>query len=398
MGAFTGEPVKVSGPWIINLLNSSTSINADLYMLEMRSQTDKNMNLDSPRLIIGGDLEAQLTHSSNYGKGKWGTDLSDLDLDFLAQINPYANAYMQIKYDNSDLGHARRVDNSRLYVNKAFMTFGNLDKSPVYFSAGQMNPPFGRYASNMIDDPLTKLIGSAKARTVVLGYYKKLQNSLTTYGSAYLFKGDSYDSHHADNNSAVNNGGVDFGIKYSVGDFDANIGASYVDNLAEATQMQGTIFDKDHEQLDHKVPAIDIHTSFGYKDTYLLFLEYVAATKAFDSNDLSFGKDISHLSGAKPSAFAVEGIYNFTLLNKPTSFGLGYSTSRQALGLDIPKDRYLAMIQMEIYKQILLKLEYRHDVYYNNAYASHHGETCQYMTDRLGKTDNAVIAQVGVYF
>ena len=69
---------------------------------------------------------------------------------------------MSIDFDNAPLrnpltlGSGNPINNSRLFLQRAFFTIGNLDTSPIYFSMGQMFVPFGDYTTYQLSNPVTK--------------------------------------------------------------------------------------------------------------------------------------------------------------------------------------------------------------------------------------------------
>ncbi len=80
-------------------------------------------------------------------------------------------------------------------------------------------------------------------------------------------------------------------------------------------------------------------------------------TEAFREQDLSFnGK------GAKPQAVQGELDMTFTAFNRPSSIGFGYQWSKEALALNLPKQRWIGVFNISIWKDTVESIEYRHDL------------------------------------
>jgi hypothetical protein len=110
--------------------------------------------------------------------------------------------------------------------------------------------------------------------------------------------------------------------------------------------------------------------------------------------------------GAKPSALDTEASYSFYAWSKPSSIGVGYGKSNQALSLNLPLARYSLVFNTSLWRNTLQSLEFRHDREYA---ASDTGngptgaetptESCtSSVCSQTGKSDNAITAQFDYYF
>ncbi|PIQ44276.1 MAG: hypothetical protein COV52_07235 [Gammaproteobacteria bacterium CG11_big_fil_rev_8_21_14_0_20_46_22] len=400
----TGVPAHYDGSsFIIN----APSINENI---ELLNRTKKAMEYykkemgewpSLPRLVLSGDVVGIAQYSNTYqGKSNSDIDLTGADLMAQAVVTPWVSGLMEFSYDNSAaVDTDRGLDNSRIYLNQGYVTIGNFMKSPIFGSLGQLYVPFGRYSSIMISDPLTKYLGKTKARALEVGY--RSQHDNRPYAEAFVYRGAASTS----SDPRINNGGVDVGYNGKVGKFTANVGVSAVRNMADVDGMQDTGssaaftgFNQSStaENIDHVVHAADVHTNLGYGN-FTVLAEYLSALRRFSANDISYNG-----RGAKPSAYTVEGDYNFHMLNMPVTFGLSYGRSYQALGFNIPEARYLAALQLAIRRYTLLTFEFRHDTNYGKSSSATHNEagTIQtaYDPSALGKSSNAITAQLGIYF
>lgn len=406
---FVNKPTFYSGG---QLVVNAPSINEDMKLLLRRYLNEiallkngKDGNIPSPRLVLSGKLEAQAIGTSPYyNPYSTDIDLSGAELDTLAEVTPWVNAFLALAYDNNPTNYSRGLDNrrtsnSRIYLDKGFITIGNFHQSSFYGSIGQMFVPFGRYESSMISSPLTKFIGKTKARAISISYVSQPKdNHITPYARVFGFKGDT----KTGNDNLAKQYGADAGLWYGNSTWNGDMGASYIANLADAEGMQdngvGTItsfrgYDRsDVQNLSHYVPGVSVHTNLAYTQ-YNLIAEYVTALTQFGQNNMTF-----NTHGAKPSALNVEGAYSFTLYRHPSTFGLGYGLSNQALALNIPQQRYSAVFATTFLTNTTFSLEYRYDKNYGKNDVATGGNLAGYDEKALGKHDNVITAEIGVYF
>lgn len=367
--------------------------------------TKAGLSLPSqPRLLLSGKLEADAIYDDQYrGKSTTDLNLSAAELDILATVNPWTSGFMAITYDNSmtntSNASARRLDNSRMRLDKGFITLGNLDKSPFYGSFGQMYVPFSRYDSWMISDPLTKFVGKTKARAITATYLRQSGN-LRPYVEGFWFKGDA--SYANDGNaSQAKQGGADTGIVFKRDKLTADLGVSYISSIADSDGLQGTGAssgfkgfneNSDKEKLVHAVGGAAAHGNVGYGNFYFNG-EYITALQEFSQSDLTYNN-----GGAQPKAWNTEAAYLFHLFNRSSSIALGYSRSYEALGLNIPEQRYMLTMAMTLLSNLTAYLELRHDINYGNDNTATGRGTTAYIKDNLGRNDNAITFRLGMYF
>lgn len=405
-GPYVGVPIQFAGS---NLVINSPSVNTDAQLLGIRKKIVEQLHImrgdivQEPyhsHLLLSGVVEGQAGYT-NIGGSPSTTDIDvtnvSLDAFFLGPSN-WTLGFIEFSYDaaNPSSTNFYRVSNSRVYVNKAFITLGDFSITPWYGTLGQTYVPFGTYSSVMISDPLTKLITRTKARFAELGFQQQGGNAF--YGAAYIFRGDS----HANSVAKVNNGGVNAGYKYDYGFFHGNVGGGLIASIADSAGMQTGNGFRFYEQIVHRVPGLNLRGIFSFGEHVDILAEYVGATTRFNPNDMSFNG-----GGAKPWAMDAEAAYSFMMLdNKPTSIGIGVSKSSQALSLGIPMNRYSMVMNTSLWRNTLQSIELRHDMNYS-ANSTGNGPTGAATTPgactasactATGKGDNAITAQFDYYF
>jgi hypothetical protein len=400
-GPYIGVPLQFSGS---NLIVTSPSVNNDVQLLNIRKSILKHLSesgnlVQEPthsHLLLSGIVEGQASYVDMGGRpSKTDFDITNVSMEatFLGPSD-WTLGFIELTYDNnppiSNNGQYNsssnyRVTNSKISVRQAFFTIGNFQKSPFYGTFGQLFVPFGTYSSVMVSDTLPKLLARTKERALVIGYQDQGKNAL--YGSVYAFGGDS----HAASTTRVNNGGVNVGYKF---DCDAwvkgNLGAGLIGNIADSAGMQGSVFSS-AEQISHRVPAYNLRGVLSLGEHIDLIGEYVSASKRFNLSNLSFN---GH--GAKPWALDLEASYSFMMLeNRPSSIGIGYAHSGQALAVGLPLNRTSVVFNTSVWRNTLQSLEFRRD----REYAASNTAGGQGATfTQSGKYDNAVTAQFDYYF
>jgi hypothetical protein len=414
-----GTPV-ISSPFIgINseynasdLVVNQPYVNEDLYLLQQRKQIYNYLQKSgralssTPVVNLSGKIESQIYHTSYFGNFQNNSatdiDLTGVELDTEILVNPWVTGLIAFVYDNAPSADMspRRIDNSRVFLERGFLTIGNLAKFPLYATMGQFYVSFGQYSSAMISDPLTKILGRTKARALALGFSKQINNENNLNLSAFVFRGPSRNS--LDNNGMRNYGGNAEYI-FTKPKWNIDVAGSYIRSIADSIGMQengnnglnnfkGFATNNNTEVLN-PVPGLDARGTLSIQ-AFSITGEYVTASRTFSQSVLSFDNQ-----GAKPSAFHTEAQYKFSVLEKPSAVIIGYDQSKDALGLLIPKKRYIATVSTSIWKDTIESLEFRHDIDYSSTDIAY-GQSALGLNpiNGTGKSGNTLTLQVGLFF
>nr|WP_267256685.1 LbtU family siderophore porin [Coxiella endosymbiont of Ornithodoros maritimus] len=373
-----------------DLVINIPTVREDVRLLLLQHQLEEECRAlgvplpEMPRVVFSGKLEGQTSYGSTYaGSRNANINFSGAEFDTYVQANPWISGYMALDYDPDELSDA-----SRVFMNRAFIMIGNLSQFPFYLSVGQVYVPFGRYSSMMITTPVTQALGRTRARAITLGYQQTGNNAL--HAELYGYPGLTNNFYRTNHN---NQWGTDVGYEFSDGDrVSGEIGASFISNLADSQGMQAMAF-LDNETLRHRVPALGVYGSLAIKPVVFI-AEYVDALKRFDIHDVNFAN-----RGARPTAFHAEANYMIKTSSKPSSIGIAYGHTTQALAVALAQDRYSFFYNVNIWKDTNFALEYRHDVNYTrNAISTGTNPTPAKIVVGLGKSDNVVTAQFDLYF
>lgn len=403
-----------------DLIVNQSTMNEDLRFLQQRQTLEDMLGGESalpsatrPRVFLSGKVETQAFYMTPFqGPESTGIDLTGVELDVLAEASPWAFGFMSIDFDNAPLrnpltlGSGNPINNSRLFLQRAFFTIGNLDKSPIYFSMGQMFVPFGDYTTYQLSNPVTKVEGRINNRAAVLGYYKD-----GLYVSGYALNGAANTATGFGANN-IYEFGANGGYKYISpnNNFKSNLGVGFVNNIAEAQGyqlnglgnpnfFQGFAQRLNTELLQHPVGGFNAHLSGVYK-SLSMYSELVTALTNFAGQDLQFN---GH--GAAPAAFHIEGDYTFKIYERPSVFELGYEHTWESLALNLPQSSYIAVVGTSIWKNTIQTLEFRHDQNYPSSDTG--GGICDPTATGVPiicpvpaqtHTQNQLLLQFGVYF
>jgi hypothetical protein len=396
-----------------DLLYQYPSMNEDLILLRQRGFFEEHLSyvgdtLDNRAIVvISGGIEGQIVFNRDFtGYSNGDINLSTAELDITPLVSSWANGFVALSFDSSSAATGNRVENSRIYLSRGFITFGNLEKVPLYISVGQMYVPFGRYSSAMLTTPLTKSIARIQDRVALLGLFRH-----GFYGEVYGYKGDRTSG----TQFTFKQGGINAGYQTANVDF----GGGYVTNIADSQGMQNNGINSvlvafanatsiatvvlnqfggfgetpTGNDLSHNVGAADGHLEFFY-GPFSVIAEYITTTQQFDPSDLSFAGNPANVK-----AMHLETDFTWQIHNKPIVLGLIYGQTWESLALNVPKNSYAAVISTSIFKNTMFGIEYRHDINYGKtALDATTGSELPVPTANIGGTRNLITVQFGAYF
>lgn len=385
------------------LIANYSSINRDVAALRQRQNFEKSMN-DSglkmpsyPLVELSGVVEGQIFHVNRFNGGtNSDINLSSAELDVQALINPWFTGFISFNYDDTPPFIGHRVTNSNVYVNNAFITFGNLNRNPLYATLGQVYVPFGSYSSYMVSAPLIRSMFRVRARALSVGFQEQDGDGL--YGSLFTFRGDSRNG--TNKSSHINQIGGNLGVRFDIKKLRANLGGSFINNVADAEGMQLTSYgaprfqgfasSEGNQDLTHRVSGADLRATFDL-GPFTWISEYTTALRSFDPVDMSF-----NYHGAKPAGFHTEGVYHFGLYERPMSITVGYDKTQEALAIGIPKERIGLSVGAVFWQNTLLSLQVTHAHNYSAKDVASGSNGIVF--GPVGHSETAGVLQFDVYF
>lgn len=366
---------------------------------------------ERPQLTLSGKLEALGSiQSPASGPTNSSIDLVTAELEAFAQVSQWASGFLAITYNNALLdpvlnGSGNPTNNSNFFLNRGFLTIGNLKKSPIFFSAGQMYAPFGDYVSNMLTNPLTKVLGRSVTRAAQLGFAKDDFDA-----SVYAFDGAANIG-----NNMVNKWGANAHYKLHLGKTLVALGGGFINDISDSqgAQLTGAPLNSGlfggfsqtpaTETLMHYVPGADLSLLIA-RGPFYFATEGITGTRPYDPRDMSFNG-----RGAEPKAAHFEVGYNFNTFGKKSIFNVAYGRTWDALAIALPQESYIATYSISIWKNTVQIFEFRHDVNYAAtdtstgacSFTDPQGRvftTCPGPLDGSGGSTNTFLVNFGVYF
>ncbi len=265
--------------------------------------------------------------------------VATVELLMAHQINEYVSAEVGLLYEEGE---------TPIEVDIALLRLAD-PESPFYIAAGQFYQSFGSFESGMISDPLTLELGETRETSLVGGFENEM-----LFASFYVFNGDQ----QTNLSDEATDYGVNIGLAREAENLSYSLQAGYISNIAESDGLESVILPG---TLSDEVAGYAISSTTSFHSLNLI-LEWISADDAFETAAFEYNG-----AGAKPQAWNVEVGHNFTLMNKDALVSLGYQGTEEALALDLPKERTLAALKIDIFEKTLLGFEISMDQDYSEA-------------------------------
>ena len=303
--------------------------------------------------------------TNNYNSGA-GVFLTTANLDVMANINQWTQTYMVIS-----------ADQNQINLQQAFVTFGNLEKFPMFVTVGKNRMPLGTFAGGgpWVSGISQALFRPARITNVTVGYYK---DGLNTNLSVFTNKAEdgaqvggttsspiydtSADGKYSGNflYSVFYNGVIsDTKVAYGVN-------AGYLYNMANtgigASQQIDSKGDLRNRQDRNSV--LNFEGNLAYQD-YSVFAGLATTTmeRSYTGGNRAgawyiqgnFSPNINIFGSDRETTFslAYNGAYNTQ--NMPMAMGGDASTGPSVTGV---QKEIVTFVQREVMTQVFLGLEY----------------------------------------
>ena len=223
----------------------------------------------------------------------------------------------------------------------------------------------GPFETGAIIDPLSFEYGSKREKSLVLGV------SMGPFlGNVYGYYGDDERTHDPRT-------GFGAALGYKKGEEEEGelaFNLSYIDDLGTLDSFQEGLYEQHESSGDaehgpsaadneDRAPGWSLATQLALREVTVAG-EYMIAQNRFEPELLVFGA-----RGARPSAWSFEAIYGFELAGRSGDFMLGYQGTSEASGLGLPASRYLAVLRVDLWNELLFgTFEWVHDRDYGTAY------------------------------
>jgi len=319
-------------------------------------------------VTLSGLIEVEFATGDDFAGNNFNSfDTSTVELGLDIKATDWATGHVLIKYEEDG-------DDDDFFVDEATITLGDTEKFPLTLIAGKFYMPFGNFATNMIQDPLTLEIGEINDSGAAIGFEA---NGFTA--ALYGYKGmKESDVSDLDPDSYTKMGyGFMAGYGYEKDDVSFTGGVSWTSNMADSDgAIADTFDDAGLDSIEDSVNGFGVHVGAGFGPVSFIG-EYVTALDNFAQTEIDY-----LAQGAEPSAWNAELAYTTELLSRETVFAIGWQQTDEAVAIGLPESRYLGSVGMEILPKTVLTLEY----YYDNDYDTEDngtGENASVVTAKL---------------
>jgi len=241
-------------------------------------------------------------------------------------------------------------DTEPMDVDVGVVHLGNAEEFPLYFEAGKMYPPFGRFESSFITDPVVLELGETRESAARLGaVFGPVDFSISAFNGDVDEAGE--DDDHVEN--------LVFGVafEHKMEPVQIAAGAAYTTNLADSDGLTDEVAADDATIRDY-VAGLNVWAGLSCGRVGLL-AEYVGAVDEFEADELAF----AGAEKARPWSVNFEAAFEVT-----DKFSIA---GKCEIGDDLfdfqPDERYGVCGSYVLYEgnpaSATLSLEYLHDDY-----------------------------------
>ncbi len=278
---------------------------------------------------IGGLVEVEAAYvDPSGGDEESDVTVAEVKLGVAAQITDMVDAEVVLLHEEDD---------TDLEVDIATISIGP-------FTAGQYFVPFGVFESNFISDSMTLELGETRETALQFG-----MESGGLHGAVYAFNGDL----NEDGDSEIDSFGAAVGYSAEGEGMKFGLNLSYISDIGDSDNLQELVTDNLGEDgtYSDQVSGWSASASLRFGNLTLL-AEYLGATEDFEMGEMEFEGE-----GAEPTSYMVEAALDFELAGKPATFALGYQETDEAASLELPEERFLVGLSVEMMDGVALAVE-----------------------------------------
>ncbi len=292
-------------------------VEKDRQIAELTGQTKWAQGLE-----ISGAIEIEAANEKRAGEESTNSvDMGTAEVVIAAEVNDWTSAELALAYD---------ADAGKVDVDTATATLGP-PGGPWSLTAGKLTLPFGTYETGMISDPVTLELGETGDAAAV---FEVSSGGLRV--SLFGLHGES---------EKFENFGMS--VSYSVGTGTwpsaLDLSVSYINEIRSDSVADSEAFSE--------FPGMAASATVGAGHASLT-VEYV---KALDEQN-----------GSEPSAWMVEGRFEFEFLGKRAAVAAGYQATHEAADLELPERRMLLGLAVELTEGVGLSMEWKLDEAYGS--------------------------------
>ncbi len=326
------------------------------------------------------------------GENTQRVSLNDAYLNLYGNVNEWVKAFASISYNNaSDVEgvipggvfaqkagqYSNVYPTGTLTLEQGYALIGNFDQSPMFLKLGKFFQDNGRYMIHPITRTTTQVLTESLQTAAQIGFLTGMgfHGDVAAFDTPLLGRGSypltSIQGHKTTDYVAA------LGYDHMSDAFSFGVNVSYIYNMVGVNDIAQAISQYQSLNLFTNGGSYRNRVGAGAIDAYIgtgpfsLVGDYVSAVNNFSNNDLgSKGQTVVPAgtgSGAKPWAGNIQAGYNFNYWAKNQNVYLGYQASGDAVAIFLPKNRWVAGYNIDMWKNTNLGLELDHDTDYSTS-------------------------------
>lgn len=299
---------------------------------------------------FGGTIEVEAYSERDYDcKRHSDIALEAAELDFEITLHECARGFVAIEYDG---------DYEEILIKEAFAIFGDTDWYPYFVQIGRIFVPFGIGTGALvgdtlsISDPLTIDIFETREDVILVG-----ARSNGFYGGIYVFNGDTFRNWRHDH---IDQYGGTIRYHHENCRYSINAGFDVISSVLDSDNIRDEIPEALYAGGYPKGLAAHVRL---FSRGFSLIAEFNGTFKRRTFYVAGEDDEPPMKVKLEPKAWQLELGYQREIFCKTTYVAANYSESRGMYGY-FPRSRFLATFGRWIYEDVLLALEYGHDVDY----------------------------------
>ncbi len=314
---------------------------------------------------LSGTVEVEAMAGDDFdGTSVGDISLATVEVGIDTPVNSWVTGHLLFKFEEGE-------EDDHVIVDEGTIHIGNPATFPFDLTVGRFYMPFGTFATQMIQDPLTLELGEINATGLKMGFAKA-----GISGALYGYRGMS----ETGSSDTIRGWGAHLGYTFAQDGFATHIDLGWVNNLADASTISNLVSAGGHDTIDHYVSGFTGSCQITLGPVSLVG-EYVTALDNFSADTMDFDGQ-----GARPWAWNVEVAASTQLAGREMMFAAGYQGTREALALGLSRNRFICAAGIEIFTATTFTLEY----YSDQDYVRGDGGT--------GDSAKAVTAQIAYEF
>jgi len=276
--------------------------------------------------------------------------------------------------------------NTNVHFEQGFVTIANYEVSPLFFQIGKQFTSYGRYQIHPIERSLTEVATESLQTSAKLGFITRMG----LHGDIYAFDNAMQLVTQSHTKTVY---GASLGFDQINDQLGFDVGLGYMSQLTGVNDIAYSVTNfRGAATFTHTVGGIAVYGDVN-SGPFTLSGRFSTAIQHFSPADLStlYNPPVTPLatvgaSGARPWTADLTAGFGFNYWARNQNLYVGFQASNDAVNLYLPKNRWIAGYNIDMWKYTNIGAEFGHD----KDYSSGNGGT--------GRSSNTFAARASVKF